>query len=281
MNGISPLIGTKANVLFFLTQEYKNNASYSSLNCYRSALSLILRSSLGEDDIVKRFFKGVSKLRPSAPRYDSTWDPKVVLQLFSNWGENESTSLQLEQLSMKLITLLALMTGHRLQTFSLIDIRNIRKVDNESYEIKIPDRIKTSAPNRKQPVLRLPYFTQNKSLCIASALELYLDRTNDLRNSVFNLFISYKKPHKAVTTQTLSRWMKMILSESGVDVNIFTAYSTRHAVTSAAKRAGVNEDLIRKIAGWTKNSATFGRFYNREIASDEMQFAEGVHDVRH
>lgn len=46
-------------------------------------------------------------------------------------------------LSGKLATLLALATGHRVQTLSLVKIENI-KLTKEGAEIKIPDNIKTS-----------------------------------------------------------------------------------------------------------------------------------------
>lgn len=52
-------------------------ASYSSLNSYRSAVSLISQSKLG-DQIVSRFSKGVAKLKPLKPKYAFTWDVAVV-----------------------------------------------------------------------------------------------------------------------------------------------------------------------------------------------------------
>ena len=64
------------------------------------------------------------------------------------------------------------------------------------------------------------------------------------------------------------------MSQSGVDVNVFSAYSTRHAATSAAKRKGVNIDIIRKTAGWTKDSETFARFYDQQVVVEADQFAE-------
>lgn len=64
--------------------------------------------------------------------------------------------------------------------------------------------------------------------------------------------------------------------KSGIDINVFSAYSMRHAATSAAKRQGVNIDLIRQTAGWSKDSETFARFYDREVISEDVQFAEAI-----
>lgn len=66
------------------------------------------------------------------------------------------------------------------------------------------------------------------------------------------------------------------MRKSGIDINIFSAYSIRHASTSAARRHGVNIDQIRKTAGWSKDSETFARFYNRCVIAENTQFAEAV-----
>lgn len=104
------------------------------------------RSELGKNEKIQRFFKGVAKLRPAARRYDSTWDPKIVLRFLSTFYPKEEISL--ENLSLKLVTLLALATGHRMQTLSLIDTRNIYRETKNELEIKIPDSLKTFGPKK-------------------------------------------------------------------------------------------------------------------------------------
>lgn len=76
---------------------------------------------------------------------------------------------------------------------------------------------------------------------------------------------------------TIARWLKEILSKSGID-DSFTAHSSRHAASSQAKRSGVSIEVIRRTAGWSSNSTAFGRFYNREIRSDPDAFAKAVFD---
>ncbi|CAG5109252.1 Protein of unknown function [Cotesia congregata] len=100
----------------------------------------------------------------------------------------------------------------------------------------------------------------------STALTAYIRRTKDLR-STKDLFISYRKPFGTVTTQTISRWIKLTLKDSGLDVTTFSAHSTRHASTSKAHKLGVNIDEIRKTAGWSGTSNTFGKFYNRIIVA--------------
>ncbi|KAJ8680274.1 hypothetical protein QAD02_016061 [Eretmocerus hayati] len=122
----------------------------------------------------------------------------------------------------------------------------------------------------------LPYFSKNEKICAAETLETYLDKTKNSRDNVKNLFISFKRPFKPVSTQTLSRWVKNSLKTSGIDTSIFSAHFTRHASTSAAKRQGIDIDTLRKTAGWTKASRTFARFYDLQLSVDDRAFANAV-----
>lgn len=184
-------------------------------------------------------------------------------------------SPNLETLSKKTLTLLALVTAHRVQTLSLVKLSNIVR-NTTSISIKIPDPIKTIKLNTTQPVLRLPYFNSRPEICPARCLDTYIDKTETLRNNHEHLFVSYKTPFSKVTSQTLSRWIKKTLDLSGIDTSIFSSHSTRHAATSAAGRLGVSIDLIRKTAGWTESSSVFARFYNRHLISHPGLFANSI-----
>lgn len=198
---LNPFQNSISDILCFLTTMFENGAAHSSLNCYRSAIYLLIGPEVDQDHRVMRFFKGVYSLRPSKPKYDCTWDPKIVLNYLSSLPSNEE--MPLKRLGMKLICLLALITGHRMQTFSLIKIENIEKQMN-SVQIKIPDRIKTTGRNRNQPILHFPYYVKNKQICAATALDCYMRRTQSIRNNIASLFITSKRPYKPAKAQTLS-----------------------------------------------------------------------------
>ncbi|XP_031357955.1 uncharacterized protein LOC116181685 [Photinus pyralis] len=235
--------------------------SYGSFNSHRSALALILSTDLAGHPVLSRFLKGISKLRPQKPRYNVTWDPQLVLNFLE---QRESSTLQ--ALSEKLITLLALSTAHRMQTFSLIRLRNILE-SSTGFQILIEDQIKTSGPGRKQPCLNLPFFVENPRLCVATTLKRYLAATKEHRTSNMDvLFITFKKPHRTASRQTLSRWVKDTLDAAGVNTLIFKAHSTRHASTSKAWQLGVPIEVIQQTAGWTENSKVFCNFYNRPLS---------------
>lgn len=236
---------------------FEEGASFNSINTYRSALALIC-PDVTKDPVLVRFIKGVFR---SVPKYDITWDPEIVLNYFRNLGENKDLSLLV--LSHKLVILLALVTTHIIQTISNILLSNIVKFSDKII-IKIPALIKTSVLKSISPVLKLPFFPRDPLICLARTLSDYIESTNKYRiPGTDKLFISYRKPYKAVSSETLSRWVKALMQESGVDTDIFSAHSTRHASTSAAFRKGVDLRTIRNLAGCNKDSNTFFKFYYR------------------
>lgn len=258
------------DLLDFLANCFKKGSSYGSLNNHRSALSLISKNKVGQDERVKRFLKGAFKIKPSFPKYNTTWNPNVVLDYLANMYPNNSLSL--EQLTKKLVVLLALSTGQRCQTLSLIKTTNIH-ISTERIIIPITDMIKTSGIGRSQPRLDLPFFIQRPCVCPADTLVSYIAMTSANRSSHNDrLILTIRKPYHPASSQTLGRWIKQIIATSGIDTTVFSAHSTRHATTSAAQRAGVSLDVIRKTAGWSDQSATFANFYNRPLINDGSNF---------
>jgi len=221
--------------------------------------------------MIKRFCQGVAHLRPGAPKYETTWDPAVVLSYFRQLPAESELSLL--QLSQKLATLLALATGQRQQTLCAIRIDNIVRRGNR-LEIEIPKRLKTSKPGKLQPTLYLPFFVET-AICPARCLLSYLETTAPLRGSNRSLFVITCAPFGTASPATIARWIKETLAASGVDRR-FTAHSTRHAATSAADRKGLSLAAIQRAAGWGDSSRVFASFYNRPLAPDPSLFATRV-----
>ena len=108
-------------------------------------------------------------------------------------------------------------------------------------------------------------------MCCVS-FEKYLEITGGLRGSEKQLFISFNKPHKAVSVDTLSRWAKSVLKDSGIDVKTFSTHSTRSASTSKGFEMGIPINDILAAASWT-NAKTFATFYNKPIVEDMKNLA--------
>jgi len=261
----------------FLTKYFSDGASYSTVNTARSALSLFLsfdgKNTIGSHPLVCRLLRGVGKARPPQPRYDFTWNPDIVLNYIKTMWPLES--LTLFDLSIRTATLLSLCTAHRMQTLASIRVSEIEILDSK-IQIKIVDRIKTSRPGSTQPLLVLPRLLEEQEVCPVTSILFYINLTKTLRpETVAQLFISCSKPHKAVCSQTLSRWVKTVLERSGIDINKYKSHSVRHSATSAAKRNGITLDSIRSHAGWSSRSNVFSRFYDRPLDTS-TDFANAI-----
>ena len=84
----------------------------------------------------------------------------------------------------------------------------------------------------------------------------------------YYLIISYGKPHKPVSSEIISRWIKDELSKAGVDNLVVKAHSCRSASSNKARDAGMSVSEILKKGG-RKSVHTFKIFYSRDITNSE------------
>ena len=164
--------------------------------------------------------------------------------------------------------LLALSSAQRAQTLHAIKIDNVRFC-KDLVVIPINSLLKQTNIRSKSFSLHLKLYKEDPDLCTYTALKKYIERTKDLRNGEKQLFISFQKPHKAVSKSTISRWLKVVLEEAGIDITVFQAHSTRAASCSKAKNDNVSTDDILKTAGWS-NDRTFKKFYDKIIMVDTI-----------
>ena len=127
----------------------KTVKTYGTLNTYRSAISLVAQREIGEDPRMRRFFKGLIRIRPQTAKYESVWDSEKILEYLDKDGTSEKETL--EWVTKKLATLLALATGQRVQTFSLIRLSNIETLES-GIRIRMTDHLKTTSVRHKQLV---------------------------------------------------------------------------------------------------------------------------------
>ena len=239
--------------------------SYSTLNSARSALSCFVSLDglpVGQHPVVCRFLKGAFQQKPPSKTLHGIWDVNQVLRFLKTFTPN--SSLTLKELTHKLATLLALVTIQRKQTLLQLDISDeyLKKSSNE-YVFVLCKHVKQSRPNYPVPPVVIPRYTADTDICPFLCLEHYIARTETLRHDSA-LFISTVKPHNAVGTQTMSRWIKTVLQWSGIDMDLFKPHSTRHASSTAAFNASVPLDEILKKAGWS-SATTFKRFYLKHV----------------
>ena len=103
---------------------------------------------------------------------------------------------------------------------------------------------------------------EDPSLCTMSTLAEYFLRAEKLRSSS-KLFITFIRPHTPVSTSTVGRWIKSVLSNAGIDISVFKAHSVRGAAVTNAYIKDVPVAEILRTADW-RNERTFRKYYVRE-----------------
>ena len=274
INKIDPYLG---EIISFLTLLHDDWLGYSAINTAKSMLSAIFeimhKRDIGKEILIKSFMKGIFHLRRTIPKTNFTWNVKKVLKWFETLNNQQLT---LRPLSIKLAVLLALTTGQRCQTLSLMDLTNM-EISPNSVKIRIGELIKQSMPQYHLPELFIEAFNENKSICVIDTLMQYILKTKDKRMDT-KLFIITQKPFSTATKSTIARWIKLGLKLAGIDINMFTPHSTRGASTSALVNK-VPIDTIIKTAGWTKE-CTFRKFYRRPVTNDSS-FSSSILQIEH
>lgn len=272
---VDPLSPSVTVVLDFLAELFAKESSYSKINTARSALSTFIfidGKSVGSHPLVKRLLKGVFNKRPALPKHKFIWDVAPVLSTLEKLHPVKDISLR--ALTLKLVMLLALLSGQRIQTFHGLNLRDLF-FDDDKLIIKVNFLLKTSKPGKHLQDIIIKAFLPNQKLCLLTVIKEYLKRTFPLRGNEQKLFISYVKPYKAVSKSTIGRWLCKVLTASGIDTSLFTAHSTRAASVSAAKKAAVPIQAILSAAGW-QNSAVFAKFYDKSTVSTDGTFGTSI-----
>ena len=191
-------------VLEFLTELFDKGYSYSTINSARSFLSCLLppinNVTIGSDPLIRRFMRGVFIDRPNLPRYTETWDVSTVLSFMREMGDNDFLSVF--DLTLKLVMLLALVTGQRAQTLSLLNLDDMH-VYEDRIVFCINNLIKQSRPSYHLKPITLLAFP-NKMLCVVSCLKTYIAKTEQFRSSENRpLLLTTQKPYRGASALSL------------------------------------------------------------------------------
>ena len=269
---------TSAEIIIeFLTHLFHKDMCFSSLNVARSALSTFVTlkgpHSVGNHPLISRFMKGVYQLRPPTTRYTEIWDVRVVFNYLRNLSP--AKNLSLKQLTYKLVMLLALVSAQRVQSLHLLDLNNMQ-LKESSVRFSFSEHLKQDRIGRIPFTLRLSAYPPDRRLCAVTYLRHYISRTKCLRGTETRLCISFRKPFKRVTSQTIARWIKECMSAAGIDTDKFKAHSTKAAATSAAEAADLPISYIMNQAGWS-SERTFQKYYKKPIlTTDNQKFVKAL-----
>ncbi len=255
----------------FLADMRSRGLHKSSLATAKAAvlnLWIILDGIKLESHVLSLFMRGVAQMEPVRAKARGIWDPSVVLQLFESWPANWELSLL--QLSQKCVILVALATAQRVQTLRCLDLRNVTITDS-AFAFMIDTRLKQTAGDRETPLIYLPRIKDSK-VCVWACLVAYILRTRKVRKHS-SLFLISKPPYTPATGATLSRWIRCILQDAGINSVLYKAHSTRSAAASKARKF-VPLDKVLAAADW-KGATVFEKYYCRTV-SERGDFAAAV-----
>ena len=114
----------------------------------------------------------------------------------------------------------------------------------------IVDKVKQLRVGKHVKPLEFLSYPNDERLCVIRLLQQYLKKTAELRNSQ-QLLISYVKPHRPVSKDTIARWCKSVLDVAEVDTSKFKSHSTRAVLSSHLAECLFKIQDILASAGWS------------------------------
>ena len=152
INSLQPNI---ANIIEFLTKEFKSGLSYNSIVSARSALGQCLPCDITNHSTFSTYLKGVYNLRLPTPKYFAIWNVNTLLSHMQH--KNISTFYDI---SRKVVTLFMILAGTRVNTLVHRKVTNMYITDTE-VTFAFDDVLKHSRPNYEQKPLIFRAFTGN------------------------------------------------------------------------------------------------------------------------
>jgi hypothetical protein len=161
----------------FLTEIYDSGVGFSAMNTARCALSTIImcgNTTIGAPPLISRFLKGVYNRRPPQTRHTEVWDVAIVLNSLKKLSP--AKHLGIKSLTLKLVTLIALVSAQRAQTLHKLNVRNMEK-SKSSVTFYFSSTLKQSRPGKSVAPVTLKKYAPDLRLCVVNYLNEYLKRT--------------------------------------------------------------------------------------------------------
>ena len=133
--------------------------------------------------------------------------------------------INLKELTLKLVMLIALTTGQKCQTLTFLDIsEQYMQKNDKCFNFALTGYLKQDKPGQVFGNICL-YKYPVRELCVYETLNYYISTTEKLRNST-KLLVSFI---------TIGRWIKIVLEQADIDTERVSGRSTRCASTSKVR----------------------------------------------
>ena len=271
-----PSFSKVANFLLWLRRH--KGLSVSSVMGYRSMLSAVFRfqlPGLSSHPVLRDLLRSFRLEAPSRPLRPPAWDLAAVLT-FLNSAVFESLRLtSLRNLTKKVLFLLGLATVKRVEELQALS-RSVSFVRADVCVSYVPEFVaKTESLSNPIPrsflVRSLSDFVagldEELLLCPVRALRIYLDRTASFSPLPRRLFVSPRRPSRALSKNAVSFFLREVIHKAEAarpEVGPARAHSIRGVSTSAAFHRNWSVASVLESATWRSNSV-FVSFYLHDL----------------
>ncbi|XP_053402412.1 uncharacterized protein LOC128557886 [Mercenaria mercenaria] len=263
-----------ADFLSFLF--FDKGLKYRTINGYRSMLSSVLPSiegkPVGQHPCIIRLLKGIFNQRPPVKKLIPEWDLPLVLGCLRRAPFEPMKDAALKFVTWKTCFLIAVTTFQRCSDLQSLQLgeQNVN-IQKKGVTFLRTGLSKTDRPSHIKRSIFIPAFTRDKFVDPKRALTYYLMKTEKFRSESdvsLKLFLAINKPHKPVSSQTISRWITSTIrycyKKSNKSVGCVTGHSTRSIGPSWAIFKGASFQQIMESADWSKET-TFVKHYLKQV----------------
>ena len=271
--GLDEFTPSAVNLINFLQYELEHNKrEYSTLNSFRSAVSSTLGTCaetgkpVGQAPLVCRFMRGAHRLNPPKTKLFPSWDIVTILNFLKSWGP--ARKLSLSQLLKKSAFLVALVCYKRpADLYNMRVVKEYWYINSEGFRCQPLGYGKTES-HHPIPPIQIEPFTEEPTLCPVSHLVELDGRLRNLRQKSEDRFwISAKAPHKAVSTRTLSEWLRFVIRKAGLKEGL--PREVRSVGVSVAIQSNFDLKQVLAAGNWQRLS-TVRRHYFRPQSLESL-----------
>jgi hypothetical protein len=276
---INPYLASLSDCADFLTFLFEEGLKYRTINGYRSMLSSVLAPveniPVGQHPFIIRLLRAVFNERPPIKKLVPEWNLLIVLDCLKKSPFEPLKSATLRYLTWKVCFLLAITSFRRCSDLQSLTLgEQLVNVQKKGVTFIRTGLSKQDRPGHSDRTIFVPSLPDNKLLDPKRAIYHYLKRTESLRNSESDkMFLATKKPHKPVSSQTVSRWLvsviKFCYKSQNKAIDTVRGHSTRSVGPSFALFKGASLQQIMESADWSRET-TFTRHYLRNINTDYL-----------
>ena len=252
--------------------------SVSSVMGYRSMLSAVFRfqlPGLSSHPVLRDLLRSFSLEAPSRPLRPPAWDLAAVLPFLNSAVFEPLRLASLRNFTKKVLFLLVLATAKCVGELQVLS-RSVSFVRADASLSYVPEFM-AKTESLSNPISR-SFLVKSLSdfaagldeellLCPVCALRIYLDRTASFSPLPHRLFVSPRRPSRALSKNAVSFFLREVIHEAVAgrpEVGPVRAHSIRGVSTSAAFHRNWSVASVLESATW-RSYSVFVSFYLRDL----------------